>query len=195
MIVSATLIDRTVYFKGFRKRALCVCPVVGGLVAEECVADQLKERGCLVTAYDVAMSTNEELHAAKDARYDAGIQVRRDVMGDEFVDAALARNAGSDGEELQKHVTATVWGSVWTREGLSKRDRSLLNIGMLVALRATEELRGHVKGGLTNGLTREEITEAIIHASGYCGAPAALSAMKVAQEVLVAELGPKNSED
>lgn len=141
------------------------------------------------------MSTNEELNAAKDARYDAGIQVRRDVMGDEFVDAALARNAGSDGEELQKHVTATVWGSVWTREGLSKRDRSLLNIGMLVALRATEELRGHVKGGLTNGLTREEITEAIIHASGYCGAPAALSAMKVAQEVLVAELGPKNSED
>ena len=141
------------------------------------------------------MSTNEEFNAAKDARYDAGIQVRRDVMGDEFVDAALARNAGSDGEELQKHVTATVWGSVWTREGLSKRDRSLLNIGMLVALRATEELRGHVKGGLTNGLTREEITEAIIHASGYCGAPAALSAMKVAQEVLVAELGPKNSED
>ncbi|WP_459611450.1 carboxymuconolactone decarboxylase family protein [Corynebacterium urogenitale] len=141
------------------------------------------------------MSTNEEFNAAKDARYDAGIQVRRDVMGDEFVDAALARNAGSDGEELQKHVTATVWGSVWTREGLSKRDRSLLNIGMLVALRATEELRGHVKGGLTNGLTREEITEAIIHASGYCGAPAALSAMKVAQEVLVAELGPKDSED
>lgn len=141
------------------------------------------------------MSTNEELNAAKDARYDAGIQVRRDVMGDEFVDAALSRNAGSDGEELQKHITATVWGSVWTREGLSKRDRSLLNIGMLVALRATEELRGHVKGGLANGLTREEITEAILHASGYCGAPAALSAMKVAQEVLVAELGPKNPEN
>lgn len=129
-----------------------------------------------------------------DGRYDAGIQVRRDVMGDEFVDAALARNAGSDGEELQKHITATVWGSVWTRDGLEKRDRSLLNIGMLVALRATEELRGHIKGALANGLTRKEITEAIIHASGYCGAPAALSAMKVAQEVLVSELGPLESE-
>lgn len=124
-------------------------------------------------------------------RYEAGIEVRREVMGDDFVDAALTRNAGKDGEELQNHVTATVWGSVWTRPGLSRRDRSLLNIGMLVALRATEELRGHVRGALTNGLTREEITEAIIHASGYCGAPAALSAMKVAQEVLEAELGPK----
>lgn len=137
------------------------------------------------------MSTDNELNAAKDARYEAGINVRREVMGDEFVDAALARNAGSDGEELQKHITATVWGSVWTRDGLSKRDRSLLNIGMLVALRATEELRGHVKGGLANGLTREEITEAVLHASGYCGAPAALSAMKVVQDVLVKELGPK----
>lgn len=137
------------------------------------------------------MTSSNTSSSFSDERYDAGIEVRRSVMGDDFVDAALARNAGSDGEELQKHITATVWGSVWTRDGLSKRDRSLLNIGMLVALRATEELRGHVRGALTNGLTREEITEAIIHASGYCGAPAALSAMKVAQEVLVEELGPK----
>lgn len=128
--------------------------------------------------------------STKDKRFEAGIQVRREVMGDAFVDAALGRNAGSDGEALQKHVTETVWGSVWTRDGLARRDRSLLNIGMLVALRATEELRGHIRGALENGLTRTEITEAIIHASGYCGAPAALSAMKVAQEVLVAELGP-----
>ena len=74
------------------------------------------------------------------------------------------------------------------------RDRSLLNIGMLVALRATGELRGHVRGGLRNGLTREEITEAVIHTAGYCGAPAALSAMKVVQEVLVEELGPLQGE-
>ena len=127
----------------------------------------------------------------KDNRYDTGIEIRRAVMGDDFVEAALDRNAGKDGEPLQNHITATVWGSVWNRPGLSRRDRSLLNIGMLVALRATEELRGHIRGGLANGLTREEITEAIIHSSGYCGAPAALSAMKVAQEVLEAELGPK----
>ena len=125
-----------------------------------------------------------------DGRFDAGIRVRRDVMGDDFVDAALERNAGTDGEDLQRHITETVWGSVWTRDGLEKRDRSLLNIGMLVALRATGELRGHVRGGLRNGLTREEITEAVIHTAGYCGAPAALSARKVVQEVLVEELGP-----
>ena len=125
-----------------------------------------------------------------DGRFDAGIRVRRDVMGDDFVDAALERNAGTDGEDMQRHITETVWGSVWTRDGLEKRDRSLLNIGMLVALRATGELRGHVRGGLRNGLTREEITEAVIHTAGYCGAPAALSAMKVVQEVLVEELGP-----
>ena len=125
-----------------------------------------------------------------DGRFDAGIRVRRDVMGDDFVDAALERNAGTDGEDLQRHITETVWGSVWTRDGLEKRDRSLLNIGMLVALRATGELRGHVRSGLRNGLTREEITEAVIHTAGYCGAPAALSAMKVVQEVLVEELGP-----
>lgn len=130
------------------------------------------------------------LNSSSDGRFEAGIQVRRAVMGDEFVDAALSRNAGTDGEDLQRHITEAVWGAVWTRGGLGKRDRSLLNIGMLVALRATEELRGHVRGGLRNGLTREEITEAIIHASGYCGAPAALSAMKVVQEVLVEELGP-----
>ena len=129
-----------------------------------------------------------------DGRFDAGIRVRREVMGDDFVDAALERNAGTDGEDLQRHITETVWGSVWAREGLAKRDRSLLNIGMLVALRATGELRGHVRGGLRNGLTREEITEAVIQTAGYCGAPAALSAMKVVQEVLVEELGPLQGE-
>ncbi|MBA4504964.1 carboxymuconolactone decarboxylase family protein [Corynebacterium sanguinis] len=127
-----------------------------------------------------------------DNRFDNGMEVRRAVMSDAYVDNAIASTTGTDSEALQNHVTATVWGSVWTREGLSRRDRSLLNIGMLVALRANEELSGHVRGALTNGLTREEITEAIIQASGYCGAPAALSAMKVAQEVLDAELGPKS---
>ncbi|MCT1412126.1 4-carboxymuconolactone decarboxylase [Corynebacterium sanguinis] len=127
-----------------------------------------------------------------DNRFDNGMEVRRAVMSDAYVDNAIASTTGTDSEALQNHVTATVWGSVWTREGLSRRDRSLLNIGILVALRANEELRGHVRGALTNGLTREEITEAIIQASGYCGAPAALSAMKVAQEVLDAELGPKS---
>lgn len=75
-----------------------------------------------MTSEDVA----NQNPATDDKRFEAGIQVRREVMGDAFVDAALERNVGSDGEALQKHVTETVWGSVWTRDGLARRDRSLL---------------------------------------------------------------------
>lgn len=125
-----------------------------------------------------------------DTGFDAGLTIRREVMSDDFVDRALDRSRGTDSEPLQEHVTATVWGGVWTRPGLERRDRSLLTIGMLIALRAHEELEGHVRGALRNGLSRTEITEAVIHSSGYCGASAALSAMKVVQRVLDAELGP-----
>ncbi|WP_084472438.1 carboxymuconolactone decarboxylase family protein [Nocardia alba] len=103
-------------------------------------------------------------------------------MGDSYVDQALARTEGTESAELQRFVTEHVWGAVWTRPGLDRRSRSLLNLGMLTALRAHEELPGHVRGALTNGLTREEIVEAIIHTAGYCGAPAALSAMRVVQQ-------------
>ena len=112
-----------------------------------------------------------------------GFAARRAVMSDAFVDRAMDRAAGTPSEAVQHVVTENVWGNIWNRPGLAWRDRSLLNIGMLVALRAEAELAGHVRGGLTNGLTREEITEAVIHASGYCGAPAALSAMKTVQAV------------
>ncbi|MGU3436177.1 carboxymuconolactone decarboxylase family protein [Actinomycetes bacterium M1A6_2h] len=110
-------------------------------------------------------------------------------MGDAFVDQALSNAAGTDSENLQTHITDHVWGAVWTRPGLDRRSRSLLNLGMLIALRADHELAGHVRGALTNGLTRDEIVEAVIHASGYVGAPAALSAMRVVQKALVDELG------
>lgn len=122
--------------------------------------------------------------------FDAGLAVRTEVMGADFVDAAFERTRGTDGEALQEFVTAHVWGSVWTRPGLDRRSRSLINLGMLIALRAENELRGHVHGALRNGLTRTEIVETVIHASAYCGAPAGLAAMRVVQEVLTAELGP-----
>ena len=129
------------------------------------------------------MNPTPDLDAAADA-YAAGLSVRRDVMGDEFVDRALARTDGTESEPLQRFVTEHVWGAVWTRPGLDRRSRSLLNLGILTALRAHEELAGHVRGALTNGLTRDEIVEAVIHTAGYCGAPAALSAMRVVQQVL-----------
>ncbi|GAA4641416.1 carboxymuconolactone decarboxylase family protein [Gordonia humi] len=124
---------------------------------------------------------------ASDDAFHTGLTVRREVMGDEFVDRALARTDGTESAELQRFVTEHVWDAAWNRPGLARRDRSLLNIGMLIALRAHEELTGHIRGALTNGLTREEITEAVIQTAGYCGAPAALSAMKVVQAVFDAE--------
>ncbi|MEN0139779.1 MAG: carboxymuconolactone decarboxylase family protein [Rhodococcus sp. (in: high G+C Gram-positive bacteria)] len=116
--------------------------------------------------------------------YGNGMVTRREVMGDEFVDRALARTAGTESEELQRHITEHVWDAVWNRLGLTRRDRSLLNLGMLTALRADGELAGHVRGALTNGLTRDEIVEAIIQTAGYCGAPASLAAMRTVQQVL-----------
>lgn len=126
-------------------------------------------------------------------RYEAGLSVRREVMGEDFVERALGNAAGTDSEELQKYVTDAVWGGIWTRPGLDRRSRSLMNLGMLIALRAHEELAGHVRGGLRNGLTRKEITEAVIHSAGYCGAPAALAAMRVVQRALDDESGPLRS--
>ncbi|AWK74777.1 4-carboxymuconolactone decarboxylase [Rhodococcus oxybenzonivorans] len=121
---------------------------------------------------------------------EAGLAVRREVMGADFVERALTRTAGTDSESLQEFVSEHVWGAVWNRPGLDRRSRSLLNLGMLIALRAHGELKGHVRGALRNGLTRTEIVEAVIHASAYCGAPAGLSAMAVVQEALDEELGP-----
>ncbi|PQP22650.1 carboxymuconolactone decarboxylase family protein [Rhodococcus opacus] len=125
---------------------------------------------------------------------EAGLTVRREVMGPDFVERALTRTAGTDSEQLQEFVTEHVWDAVWNRPGLDRRSRSLLNLGMLIALRAHGELKGHVRGALRNGLTRTEIVEVVIHASAYCGAPAGLSAMAVVQEVLDAELGPLEAE-
>ncbi|ABG94355.1 4-carboxymuconolactone decarboxylase [Rhodococcus jostii RHA1] len=125
---------------------------------------------------------------------EAGLTVRREVMGPDFVERALTRTAGTDSEQLQEFVTEHVWDAVWNRPGLDRRSRSLLNLGMLIALRAHGELKGHVRGALRNGLTRTEVVEAVIHASAYCGAPSGLSAMAVVQEALDAELGPLEAE-
>lgn len=117
-------------------------------------------------------------------QWQAGITVRREVLGDSYVTESLERTAGTESEALQAHITETVWGAVWNRPGLDRRSRSLLNIGMLVALNQHHELAVHVRGGLRNGLTRGEVVESIIHATAYCGAPAGLAAMRVVQKVL-----------
>lgn len=141
------------------------------------------------------VNTADSITEAHREIFDAGIVIRKEVIGADYVDAALAKNAGTDGEALQQYVSEFVWGSVWSRPGLDRRSRSLLNLGMLVALSQHHELSVHVRGALNNGLTRDEIVESIIHATAYCGAPAGLAAMRVTQETLTQELGPRTGQD
>ena len=133
-----------------------------------------------VTAADLA-ATAEPPRTGD--RFDEGLQVRREVMGAEFVDRAMG-SASEFARPLQELVTEVVWGALWTREGLDRRTRSLLNLGMLTALGRSQELAGHVRGALRNGCTEQEVQEALLQTLGYCGAPAALEAFRVAERVL-----------
>ncbi len=113
----------------------------------------------------------------------SGEQVRREVMGDAFVDRALS-NADALSQPLQDHINEHCWGAVWTRPELDRKTRSLVTIAMLAALKASQELKGHVRGALRNGCSREEVREVLLHAAVYCGAPAAVEAFRAAREVL-----------
>ncbi len=113
----------------------------------------------------------------------AGEAVRREVMSDEFVDRALS-NANDFDQPLQDLVMANAWGGPWTRDDLPRSTRSLITIAMLIALKAPNELKGHVRGALRNGATKEEIRAVIMQATAYCGFPAALEAMRAAREIV-----------
>lgn len=117
----------------------------------------------------------------KDALWDQGLATRKAVVGEEYVDNAL-NSMDEFNADLQDFVTRTAWGDIWNRPGLVRRDRSLLNIGMLIALGKTEELKLHLRGALRNGVTMEEISECILQSAIYCGAPAALEATRAARE-------------
>jgi 4-carboxymuconolactone decarboxylase len=119
-----------------------------------------------------------------DDRFDAGMRVRREVLGDAHVDRAIEATTPFDAE-FQRFITEMAWGTVWTRdEQLDRRTRSCLTIALLTALRQERELAMHVRAGLRNGLTPEEIAEVIMHTAVYAGIPAAHSAMRVAKEVV-----------
>ena len=117
------------------------------------------------------------------AKYEKGLGVRREVMGDEFVDRALS-SASDFTQPLQELVTRNAWGEVWAREGLDRRTRSLITIATLAALKASTELKGHVRGALRNGCSVEEIQEVLLHATVYCGMPAGVEAFRAANEVI-----------
>jgi 4-carboxymuconolactone decarboxylase len=121
-----------------------------------------------------------------DGAYERGLEVRRAVLGDEYVEAALARRTELTAD-FQELITRFGWGEVWTRPGLDRKTRSAITLTALIALGHHTELRIHLRGALRNGLTPDEIREVIIHSAVYCGLPAANSAFAVAQEVLAAE--------
>ena len=112
-----------------------------------------------------------------------GEKIRRDVMGTTHVDKSLG-NATDLDRPLQDAAMEQVWGGVWTRDGLDHKTRSMVTVSMLIALQAHGELKGHLLGALNNGVSPEEIREIVMHSAAYCGYPAALSAMRVAREVI-----------
>lgn len=120
---------------------------------------------------------------ADNDRFEQGLAVRREVLGREYVDQALQR-ADEFSRPMQELVTEYCWGAVWTRPGLDRRTRSLINLAMITALNRPHELKLHVRGALNNGCTVEEIREALLQTAIYCGVPAAIDSFRTAQEVL-----------
>jgi len=116
-------------------------------------------------------------------RYEAGLAVRRQVLGEAHVDRSLqARTEFTT--EFQEFITRTAWGTVWTREGLPRHTRSLLTIVMMVALGHDEEFKLHIRAARNNGVTPEEIKEVLLQAAIYCGVPAANHAFALAKPIL-----------
>jgi 4-carboxymuconolactone decarboxylase len=119
-------------------------------------------------------------------QFNKGLEVRRAVLGADYVDGSIAK-ADEFMMAFQEITTEWCWGYAWTRPGLERKTRSMLNLAMLTALGKPAELKLHVKGALTNGVSVDEIKEILLHAAVYCGIPAGLDAFKAAHEVLKAE--------
>lgn len=116
-------------------------------------------------------------------RYKAGLVVRREVLGNDHVDRSL-NDQSSLTAEFQNLITRYAWGEIWTRPGLSRHTRSLLTIGLMVALNRNEELTLHLRAAKNNGVTQDEIKEVLLQTAIYCGVPAANSAFHLAKKVL-----------
>ena len=119
--------------------------------------------------------------------FERGLKIRREVLGDEYVDRSL-KAADDFNMPMQELVTEYCWGEIWSRDGLSRKTRSLLNLAILSAINRPHELRTHIRGALRNGLTKEEIREVFLHVAIYCGVPAAVDSFRVAKEAF-AETG------
>ena len=118
-----------------------------------------------------------------DETYERGMEVRREVLGDEHVDRAI-RSTTELTEDFQSFITRYAWGEIWSRPGLDRKTRSCITLTALIALHRDEELEMHLHAAVRNGLTPDEIREVLLHSAVYCGVPAANSAFAIAQRVL-----------
>jgi 4-carboxymuconolactone decarboxylase len=121
--------------------------------------------------------------------FDKGLKVRREVLGEAYVDNAL-KNADDFSRPMQELVTQMAWGEIWTRPGLDRRTRSFMNLAMITALNRPHELKLHVGGALRNGVTRDEIKEVFLQVAIYCGVPAGVDSFRIAREAF-AEIDKK----
>ncbi len=117
------------------------------------------------------------------SQFDQGLEMRKSVLGNEYVEDSFARATDFD-RPFQEFVTENAWGGVWTRGPLDKKTKSLVTLSVLVALRAEGEIALHTRGAINNGVTPEEIVGLLIHASAYAGVPAAVSSIKVVKKTL-----------
>lgn len=116
------------------------------------------------------------------AKFEEGLQIRRAVLGNEYVDKAISQ-ADEFSRPLQELVTEYCWGTVWARPELPRKIRSIINLAMLTALNRPHELKIHIRGSLNNGCTKEEIREVLLQTAIYCGVPAAVDSFRVMKEV------------
>ena len=121
-------------------------------------------------------------------RYEVGLQTRREVLGSEYVDRALA-NADDFTRPFQEFVTIQAWDAVWNRPGLDRKTRSIINLAVLTALGRSQELALHTRGALNNGVTPDEIREVFIQLAGYAGFPAAVEAFRTTQPIIAEHAG------
>ena len=114
--------------------------------------------------------------------FEKGLQIRREVLGAEHVDASISQ-ADDFSRPLQELVTEYCWGTVWSRPGLDRKTRSLLNLAMLTALNRPHEVKLHLRGALNNGCSKNDIMEVLLQAAIYCGVPAAMDSLRGAKEI------------
>lgn len=125
--------------------------------------------------------------------FEQGLALRKQVLGSDYVEKSIA-GADDFSRAMQELSTEYCWGAIWSRPGLSLRDRSLLNLGMISALDRPHELKLHIRGALRNGLSREEIREVLLQVAVYCGVPAGMASFQLAREVF-AEVDSEDSAD